>query len=545
MKERKLWFIPRPERDPLYHVDGLRALSKATHDFSKKWEHERDTQRQFERELITAGVKKDHVSSAGSGGRTWAALFRSFGYVYINPLGDLKPTKVGLAIINGKKVRENVTKQILCFQIPNSYFMSSHFRPHFEEGFAIRPIRFLLKMVNQKQLGYKLTKTEILFFVLKAKKDIDIVKITSDIIRFRQASEEERTATMETIANTYDHRERVDNQARSFAEAHMDEAHTFMLIAQYVGLVNYVYGKNGNVSRLEVPECNREKLATLLTEFDIRYPFNRRYMISPESFSLSYGLDVDSYKAPPISASSVATQSEKLINKANRLLGSHPEIDPEDEHALREFLASLGEFSPEHIQILVDTLSQHKYEQLSDSFVESYIFESDPIEFENKTYKLLQALGLNVMLRPEPVRNRGPRIELATASGDVRLGLIDCKNYSKTFSLSSNLADYMGTEYIPDYEGLNGMKVEYFGYITSGKFAGEANLEKATMAAKSFIPSRTIKGFIINASTLLALVDYCISNRIPMDVRSELLFRLSLNKGYRSMSDLPISLFGE
>lgn len=544
MSERRVWFVTRPCRDPLYHKDALRALQVATNNFSDTWEHNRSLQKKYEEELIKEGLKADHVSNSGSGGRTWVAMLKTYGYVYLLDNGRLKLTKVGQKILANIKVKENVTKQLLSFQIPNPYFLEPSFRPKFEDGFSIRPIRFLLKLLNQAQLSFQLSKEEIIFFALRAKHDSDIVKTTSDIIRFRASSPEEQQAIKNDIACDFDHRERSDKGARDYEQANGDVATTFMLLTKYVGFVEYDHGKNGVLAKLLVSPENQPKLTELLVRSDIRYPFNKRYLISAESFAENNGLDVDSYKAPRAAPVSVASSSAKLMNKARVIIESHPEVDPTSQDEVKKLLISTSEFDEETIQKIIDSLDFTECPRLSDSFVEAYLNEKDPIEFEKKTAQVLQLLGMNVWHDPDPVLNRGPRIEIAASSGDVHLGIIDCKLYKRKFPLSSNLADYMGSEYIPDYDGYRGMKVEYFGYITSGDFSGEENLAKATENAKLNIPGRTVRGFIMSARTLLALVDSCLSLHIPEEVCQTILASLAVNKAYRSLDDMGF-IFGE
>ena len=155
---RKVWFITRPERDPTFHDDALRALQIATDNFSIIWYGNRDAHKRYEAVLVSEGLKRENISNDGSGGRTWAAMLRTFGYVYLNNDGYLVLTKVGQKILNKEKVRENISKQILTLQIPNAYFLDSGFRPKYEEGFQIRPARFLIRLVNQSILNYYVTK---------------------------------------------------------------------------------------------------------------------------------------------------------------------------------------------------------------------------------------------------------------------------------------------------------------------------------------------------------------------------------------------------
>src|SRR5699024_9681578 len=139
---RKVWFITRPERDPKFHIDALHSLQVATSNFSVKWHGNREVHKKYEYILASEGLKRQNISDDGSGGRTWTAMLRTFGYLYLNNKGYLVLTKVGKKILESEQVWANISKQILTFQIPNAYFLDSSFKPKYEDGFQIRPARF-------------------------------------------------------------------------------------------------------------------------------------------------------------------------------------------------------------------------------------------------------------------------------------------------------------------------------------------------------------------------------------------------------------------
>lgn len=156
MADRQLWFITRPERDPKFHRDAILALLDATKGLTEKWSGNREAHLNYEKALNNRGVKRENVSNDGSGGRTWAAMLKTFSYVYTDEQGYLVLTKVGKKVADGDKVWENVTKQILTLQIPNAYFLEPGFRPPFAQHFKIRPARFLIKLTNQAILDLSL-----------------------------------------------------------------------------------------------------------------------------------------------------------------------------------------------------------------------------------------------------------------------------------------------------------------------------------------------------------------------------------------------------
>lgn len=532
MPERKVWFITRPERDPKFHVDALRSLQKATDNFQIVWSRNRDAHKRFEEVLANEELKRDNISFDGSGGRTWAAMLRTFGYVYITPSGALSLTKVGSALLEGKKVRENISKQILTFQIPNAYFLESGFRPKYEEGFQIRPARFLIKLVNQRELDYFVTKEEITFFALTAKKDDELRTITQNILKYRCATEEEKKEMKETIASLYDHRERSDNGARDFTTAHGDVAHTFMMLCDYTGLVDYVRG-----DALRVPSEKHQTTSEEMINLDSRYPFNKRFLISLQRFSENAGLDIDSYKASSFGLISPATNRNKSIKKVQRLLSSYPLLQALSIEEITTILEQ--ELSHNEAKQYATSLKVYQYTSLNEDFVESYLYEENDLVFEDKTAEILKAIGFEVELRPKPVtKDTRTEIEILLHVDLNTICIIDAKNYKEKFTLSANLVSHMGSEYIPNYNGYQGKSVAYFGYVTASEWGGERNLEKITNKANIAIPNLNARGAIFSAKALLGFLDYCLDNNIDENERKQIFTSYFTNKGYSNVSEM-------
>ncbi|MFK2827128.1 AlwI family type II restriction endonuclease [Bacillus sp. B190/17] len=531
-EKRKVWFITRPERDPKFHVDALRALQKATDNFKTVWSRNRDAHKRYEEVLAAEELKRDNISADGSGGRTWAAMLRTFGYVYVTPSGTLSLTKVGAALLAEKKIRDNTSKQILTLQIPNAYFLESGFRPKFEEDFQIRPARFLIRLANQRELDYFITKEEITFFALTAKKDNELRTVTQNILKYRNASEEEKEEMKEIIASTYDHRERSDKGARDFAAAHGDVAHTFMMLCDYTGLADYIRG-----DALRIPSEKHKSTAVKLDELETRYPFNKRYLISLERFSENAGLDVDSYKANAFGAIGPATNRNKSIKKVHQLLSSYPLPQNLSIEKITDILEQ--EFSGSEAKKYASLLKDYQFTSLNEDFVESYLLEEDDLVFEDKTAEILKAIGFEVDLRPKPVtKDVQTEIEILLHVDDSTVCIIDAKNYKKKFSLPAHLASHMASEYIPNYNGYAGKSVSYFGYVTASDWGGERNLGKISEKVKDSHPELHVQGAMFSANTLLGFLDYCLDNGFDKEKRKQLFIDCFTNKGYKHVSEM-------
>ncbi|GED59948.1 AlwI family type II restriction endonuclease [Brevibacillus formosus] len=530
MAERKIWFITRPERDPKFHRDALLALWDATNGLTVQWSGNRQAHLNYERALNARGVKRENISNDGSGGRTWAAMLKTFAYVYTDEKGFLVLTKVGKKILEGERVRDNVTKQILTLQIPNAYFLESGFRPQFESTFRIRPARFLIKLTNQAQLNYYVTKEEITYFVLTAQNDNELASITDKILTFRSASPADKTLLKQEIAEEFDHRERSDKGARDFEIAHGDVAHTFMLICDYTGLVEYIRGE-----ALRIDPSNSKKIAGEIEMYDYRYPFNSRYLISLQRMAENNGLDIESYKASSYGNVKPATNKSKTANKIRELLSDFPDLEELTHDSLIKIL--MNEFPPREAEKHAHELKQVTHQALNNDFVEGYLNEQDNLVFEDKTGEVFKAIGFEVEMRPKSLANVETEIEILLKYDDSLMGIIDAKNYRTKFPLSAHLASHMASEYLPNYDAYDGRQVSFFGYVTAADWSGEKNLEKISTLAKRAIPDRDIKGIMLSANVLLGFLDYCIDNDLPKSRRVELFLNTIQNRGYATVGE--------
>lgn len=531
---RKVWFITRPERDPKFHKDALEALQIATDDFSIIWSGNREAHKQYEMVLASEGLKRENISNDGSGGRTWAAMLRTFGYVYLNQDGYLVLTKVGQKILKSEKVRENISKQILTLQIPNAYFLDNRFRPKYEEGFQIRPARFLVKLVNQSVLNYYITREEITFFALTTKRDDELLKVTKNILDFRKAPDSEKQEIKKAVAINYEHRKRVDSEARDFESAHGDVAHTFMLLCDYTGLVDYIRG-----DALRLPPEKRKSTSDMLNYLDSRYPFNKRYLISLERFAENAGLDVDSYKASAFGSLSPATNRKKTLNKVHQLLSPYPLIQNLTVDKITKILEK--ELSTNEAKKFAYELHEYDYESLNEDFVESYLNEQDDYIFEDKTGEILKSIGFDVVMRPKPLgEDVRTEIEILIHVDKNTVCIIDAKNYRPKFSLTANFASHMASEYIPNYHGYEGKSISYFGYIVADKYSGERQLHKISEKANRMNSEINVSGAIISAKALLGFLDYCLENGIEKEERKQKFIALFTNKGYENIAKMQL-----
>lgn len=532
---RKTWFVTRPQRDPQFHPEALKALDIATKHFTLHWEGNRQIQAEYERVLIEKGLKQDHISKDASGGRTWAAMLRTFSYIYLDADGYLKPTKAGAEILAGKNERENIVKQLLTLQIPNAYFLDSGFRPKYDEGFKIFPVRFLLRLANQPLLRRTITKDEIALYAMSAKRDEDLEYITNQIVISRTQTVLNKEEAAAEIKNTFEHRARSDSDARTYLENNRDVANTFMLLCEFTGLVEYQ--RNGNPPCLSVPDELVPVLEKTLAEYDRKYTFREasRYS-SLDLLAQANGLSFNSFKVVHNPNVKQATNMSKKIVKAKTILASYPNASDLTYDEIVKILTPY--FHLEESCKLALSLDDIQLTSIDDEFATRYLHEASDRQFEDDTGKILSALGFEVIMRPRPVKDSRTNIEILAKYCSNEYCIFDAKNYAENFALSSNLRSIMQSEYIPNYDNFDGGTLTHFGYVTANKFSGDKMLKDITEKAKAVIPNREITGIIISANALLGYLDYCRINDVTMKERKCNLVAAIQNKGYAGYQEL-------
>lgn len=525
MALRKFWFVTRPLRDPQYHADGLRALQQATDNFTQQWRGNHELQRKYEKCLANAGMKQDNISKAGSGGRTWAAMLKTFSYVYADENGYLKPTKVAKSILNGKKVPENVKKQVLTLQIPNGYFVSKDFSPKYADGYRIQPVMFLIRLANDERLDKYISKDEIVLFAMTAKRNDQLDEQVKKIVAYRNADDTGKQQVAAKIFHTSGDITRIDSR-KDFSK-YGDVATTFTILCRFTGYAKQNHS-NGGLKGIDDPKLWKE-----FESYCQRYPFNRRIDTDPMFYTLSAGLDVDTYKTQYGVNAKPASRSKKRNIKAKQLLANYPQ--PED-LTLQELISILSkEFISSEAQKIAEDIKAKKFNAASDSFIDSYLHEEDNLEFERKTARIMRGLGFNVEMHPNPTtsfNNSNENIDVMADNGEVLI-LVDAKNYAKNFNLSAALRNVMANSYIAGYKGFGGLNPGYYCYVTANTSSNEANLIKINELAKQN-SNLDIHGMMISASALYWLLNYCSINNISEEERPKMFLKLFTDRSYES-----------
>lgn len=517
---RKTWWITRPERNPDHKI-ALLALDKATNHFSNiKWDHK--SQINYEIWLGKLHAKRPGHSKNGSGGRTWVAMLKTFDYIYITKNRIIKPNEIALDIIKGINVYKNIRKQILILQIPNPYFLSSDFTRGslLPKDFQIQPIRFLLKLANDKRLGYKISEKEIIYFAITCHKNSDLDKSVNNIIKFRQMTNNQRSLLEAKIAKSFDHRVRKDSPQRTFEQNMKDVANTCMILAEYTYLAKRTKGQHDSL--LYSNNQLADKRNKVLKKFDYRYPFDKSCFSDIKASILREGLPVGKYKANYKSGEKTASAKSKDIRMVYSLINRHPELKNDTRNQIKHILMSSDGMAPFKAIKFANLIK--KYEQtnsFSKTFQDQYLHEKDTAnhnknrQFELDTEYVLKHMGLDVEDHPEPVsseNNSNENEDAIITINNEYLILVDAKNYHNEsdhskFQLSAGLRNTMVNSYIKGYIGYKGMKPRYFLYVVANNATGLENMRHITDDSATILNNKCT-GAIISANCLMQLASY-------------------------------------
>lgn len=157
------WWVTRPKRKLNSVPEVLACCSSVS--LHSEWQGNIYTHLAFEKALEDCGLKRigDRRDQRGSGGRTYYAWLSSLGLIFKHELtGQTKLTLAGEAILNGRNPVGVLRNQIIKYQFPSPFSLSpgtSKTRVH--DRFRIRPFRFLLKLLRDSRLEFKLNQEEI------------------------------------------------------------------------------------------------------------------------------------------------------------------------------------------------------------------------------------------------------------------------------------------------------------------------------------------------------------------------------------------------
>lgn len=185
------WWVTRPKRKLNSIPEVLSCCSGVS--LHSEWQGNLYTHLAFEQALEDSGLKRvgERRDQRGGGGRTYYAWLFSLGLVFTHEAtGHTKLTLAGEAIVDGKDPVGVLRNQVLKYQFPSPFSLSpasSKVRVH--ERFKIRPFRFLLKLLRDPRLEYKLHQDEIARIVAVEacdEKDNTYEDVVSRVLEYRE-----------------------------------------------------------------------------------------------------------------------------------------------------------------------------------------------------------------------------------------------------------------------------------------------------------------------------------------------------------------------
>ena len=157
------WWVTRPKRKLDSIPEILACCSRVTNKC--EWQGNTYTHLAFEQALEEDGLKRpgERKDQRGGGGRTYYAWLFSLGLVFTEEkTGQTRLTLAGEAIVAGKNPVETLSNQVIKYQIPSPFSLSSaSSKTRVTERFAIRPFRFILKLLLDERLDGYITQEEL------------------------------------------------------------------------------------------------------------------------------------------------------------------------------------------------------------------------------------------------------------------------------------------------------------------------------------------------------------------------------------------------
>ena len=157
------WWVTRPKRT-LNSVPEVLACLSAVSLYSE-WQGNIYTHLAFEKALEDCGLKRagERRDQGGGGGRTYYAWLSSLGLIFRHEAtGQTMLTLAGEAIMDGKNPVAVLRDQVLKYQFPSPFSLSpASAKVRVHERFKIRPFRFLLKLLRDSRLDYKIGRAHV------------------------------------------------------------------------------------------------------------------------------------------------------------------------------------------------------------------------------------------------------------------------------------------------------------------------------------------------------------------------------------------------
>ena len=147
------WWVTRPKRKLNSVPEVLTTFAEVS--LNQEWVGQRDAHLMLEEALEGSNIKRrgERRDQTGGGARTYKAWIASLGLVFIQESTQkLKLTLAGEAIMNGDSPVLVLKDQVLKYQFPSSFSIGRGV--DVSRRFRIRPFRFLLRLLMDREVGY-------------------------------------------------------------------------------------------------------------------------------------------------------------------------------------------------------------------------------------------------------------------------------------------------------------------------------------------------------------------------------------------------------
>lgn len=487
------WWVTRPKRRLNSIPEVLATFAEISLD--QEWQGQRTAHLTLEEALEDANLKRkgERRDQTGGGARTYRAWVASLGLIFTQESTQkLKLTLAGEAIMAGDSPVEILKNQILKYQFPSSYSMSRGVA--ISSRFKIRPFRFLLKLLQDKDIGY-LSEEEIAKVVMveaDSETDSCYKQIVSKLHAFRSTGD---SSLSSDFFDKYSPASGRVNPEHPFSHL-LDTANTLVNWLEYAQLAK----RDDEDKMLRLIPDKMSEVSAILAETP---PFIDR-PDQHEFFQRKYGLDPKHRKdtrnlteTKTITAKIIAEQKIKQAFIGESLKSPIGKISA----GLIDKIADQTGIDAKLVEESLLKLYPHGAigSFMTEYFEMAFRGRDEATEFEKATVELFRTvLGFDA-LHVGPIGLTPDVLLLSDTDGFC--GIIDNKAYSK-YTISNDHHNRMVHNYIRNlsnyYDGA--YPLAFFSYIAGG-FGKNINTQ-----IQEIVTETSIHGSAMSVSNMISLV---------------------------------------
>lgn len=493
------WWVTRPKRK-LNSVPEILACCAGV-SLDNEWQGNIYTHLAFEEALEQSGLKRigERRDQRGSGGRTYFAWLFSLGLVFKHEASNqIKLTMAGEAIMNGASPVAVLRNQILKYQFPSPFSISSNAKSRVHERFKIRPFRFLLKLLRDERLDYYTTQEEIEKIIIteaQSEDDRHYEYIVERILLFRSYGD---NALEPNFLEKYAPSSGKVNPKDPMGHLR-DVANTIVNWLEYTQFITRNADNCSGKIRI-LSECEDEIDSILRNETPlIDRPYEQEY------FQRKYGLD-------------------PFHQRDNRNFALTPNVTPEiiNEHKIRQAFISVSQKTPifnitsDLIEVISDQTGIHRNlvedtiariyphgaigEFMTEYFEMAFSGKDNAKDFERATVELFREAFHFDTYHVGPI-GKTPDVLMVSDENGYQ-AIIDNKAYSK-YSITNDHHNRMVYNYIGELARYSESEypLAFFSYIAGG-FGGNISNQIQAISGATGVP-----GSAISVSNIIKMVE--------------------------------------